>query len=469
MTADLSSDTEIQRGTSAGTKAKGRPASAGARVAVAAVCLVISDLAAAALTGEIARVGLSALVEGPVAGLALRLLAVAVAVQLLLKAIFGLFPGFGLHPEARLRKASLAWGAAAFIAGVSGAVFGGAVIGPLALMLPVFAAVALAQGGGRLLVMRTLRRRVLWGLPVQVLGDPEAVPETIGFLRQHPAYGFMPVQEATDRPSTGATLALWAGREMPEDATLRWLRRSYAEILLLSDLPGVPLNGVHPAEHGGTLGLRLTGTARRPAMPLSKRLFDLTIAGPCAIIAAPVIALAALMIRKADPGSAFYTQPRDGLKGRQIGVLKLRTMYRDADKMLETLLASDPAARAEWEAHFKLRQDPRILPVAGRLLRATSLDELPQLWNILRGDMSLVGPRPFPSYHLDAMSPEFRRRRATLVPGLTGLWQISDRSDGDLARQEALDGYYIDNRSFWLDLSILLRTFSAVLSGRGAY
>ena len=144
-------------------------------------------------------------------------------------------------------------------------------------------------------------------------------------------------------------------------------------------------------------------------------------------------------------------------------------MYINADAKLEQLLASDPATRTEWEKFYKLKNDPRILPIIGHFLRKTSLDELPQFYNIFKGEMSLVGPRPFPDYHLEQFDDDFRALRGEALPGLTGLWQVSARSDGDLTLQENLDSYYIRDWSLWMDLYLLARTPWAVLFGKGAY
>ena len=179
--------------------------------------------------------------------------------------------------------------------------------------------------------------------------------------------------------------------------------------------------------------------------------------------------LPANIARLVSGGSALYYQVRGGEAGRSIRVWKLRAMRPGAEGLLADHLREFPEARQEWQRYFKLKKDPRILPGIGHLLRRTSLDELPQLWNVLRGEMSLVGPRPFPNYHLEQFQPEFRSLRAKVTPGLTGLWQVSARSNGDLKTQEALDTYYIRNWSPWLDLHILARTIRAVIFSDGAY
>jgi lipopolysaccharide/colanic/teichoic acid biosynthesis glycosyltransferase len=244
-------------------------------------------------------------------------------------------------------------------------------------------------------------------------------------------------------------------------------RLGIRQILVVNQLGEFPSFGLHVRNTGCFAALELSGQARDPSEHF-KRAIDLAIAVPVALLAAPVIALLALAIKRADPGPAFYGQRRIGRYGMPIRVLKLRTMYQDAEQRLERVLENDPALREHWERYFKLPHDPRILPGIGSLLRRTSLDELPQLWNVIRGDMSLVGPRPFPTYHLDAFDPDFQTLRTTVPPGVTGLWQISSRSEGDLVVQRAQDSFYIQNRSLWLDLYILISTLPAVIGAQGA-
>jgi lipopolysaccharide/colanic/teichoic acid biosynthesis glycosyltransferase len=170
-----------------------------------------------------------------------------------------------------------------------------------------------------------------------------------------------------------------------------------------------------------------------------------------------------------DGRPVFFVQDRAGLGGRRIRVPKIRTMRQGADRELEDYLSSNPGAWAEWHLRQKLSSDPRLIPYLGRFFRRFSIDELPQFWNVLTGEMSLVGPRPFPDYHLAKFSPGFRELRQRARPGITGLWQVTIRSDGGIKEQEAFDSYYIRNWSVWFDLYILGRTIAAVASGRGAY
>ena len=215
-------------------------------------------------------------------------------------------------------------------------------------------------------------------------------------------------------------------------------------------------------------GAARVGIRARLAQVWLKRSLDLVVAVAGAAFYLPIIVAAVLAVQLVDPGPIFYAQARRGQGGRPIRVWKLRTMYRDSEARLERHLVADPRAQREWCRYFKLRHDPRVLPWVGGFLRRSSIDELPQIWNLIRGEMTLVGPRPLPDYHLAAFDGAFRRLRQSVVPGLTGLWQVAARSDGDCAALRRLDSYYINNWSLWLDLSILLRTVNVVLTGRGA-
>ncbi|NGM24212.1 sugar transferase [Roseomonas stagni] len=208
--------------------------------------------------------------------------------------------------------------------------------------------------------------------------------------------------------------------------------------------------------------------SRRRALAL-KRALDLALVIPAGILALPFILLAAVAILLASPGPVFYAQSRRGLDGVAFRMWKLRTMRPDADAVLARLLRAQPALVAEWEGSSKLRHDPRIIPVVGHFLRRYSIDELPQLLNVLRGDMSMVGPRPLPDYHLARLRPGAVRRRCRMRPGITGQWQVSGRSTTDDATLERADALYVRHWSLGLDILILLRTIPVVLRGTGAW
>jgi Undecaprenyl-phosphate galactose phosphotransferase WbaP len=199
----------------------------------------------------------------------------------------------------------------------------------------------------------------------------------------------------------------------------------------------------------------------------TKRVFDLIVAVILSIAGLPLAGLIALAIRMESGGPILFGHMRIGHRRRRFRVWKFRTMVGNSEEMLERHLADNPAAAVEWELTQKLRDDPRITRV-GRFLRRTSLDELPQLWNILRGDMSVVGPRPIVDEEVGKYGSAFQLY-ANVRPGLTGLWQVSGRNNTSYGRRVHLDADYIRNWSVGLDLRILCRTGREVVAGRGAY
>lgn len=206
---------------------------------------------------------------------------------------------------------------------------------------------------------------------------------------------------------------------------------------------------------------------RRDGNPLWKRVIDIIIALAALVFFAPLMVLGAVLARL-DGGPSLFVNKRPGYGNRQIGVLKFRSMRVNAEQHLAALLSADPVAAEEFRRTAKLKNDPRITPV-GRFLRASSLDELPQLINVLRGDMSIVGPRPrtYPEMDWATQYPQFDAY-FKVRPGITGLWQVSGRSDTDYAKRVELDAEYVEGLSFYNDMKILAMTIPAILFSRGA-
>ena len=213
--------------------------------------------------------------------------------------------------------------------------------------------------------------------------------------------------------------------------------------------------------------LRLKNNLARPLNRICKMVFDyvLTIVGTLAI--SPILIFIAVWIYKDSPGPVIFKHIRIGKDGKPFPCYKFRSMCVDAKERLAELLANDPTAREEWERDFKLKDDPRITR-SGAFLRKTSLDELPQIFNVLRGEMSLVGPRPIIEEELERYG-EFVGDYLMVKPGITGMWQVSGRSDTTYEERVQMDTWYVRNWSVWLDLMLLWRTVAAVLLRNGAY
>jgi lipopolysaccharide/colanic/teichoic acid biosynthesis glycosyltransferase len=401
-----------------------------------------------------------------------RVLILSALAAVILYASSGLYPGYRVHDHEHLRRRTMASVKVAAIAAV------GAILMPGGeqLLLPILSFLGLG-----LIVQCVLHwaarglcwKMGIWGERAVIIGGRNRTPALMAYFKDHWQYGIRPEASAADASEIasdcGAFIALVAGDVGSSMTDLTAMRRNFAEVILLSDTPNLKISGLQPADVGGEIGIRLTSGGRSSNSDFVRRALDLAIAIPATIVVAPFLLIAAAAIYAIDPGPVFFRHAREGLSGKPVHVLKLRTMYRDAEQRLEALFREDPTMRAEWLAHFKLKDDPRVLPVIGNLLRSSSFDELPQLVNIITGEMAIVGPRPFPEYHLLAMDGEFRNKRRSVTPGLTGLWQISERSNADIELQQQLDEFYIDNRSLWFDWHILLSTIPAVFKRRGAY
>ncbi|WP_174533997.1 sugar transferase [Micromonospora chalcea] len=299
---------------------------------------------------------------------------------------------------------------------------------------------------------------------------PVAIHLTDGYAAARGLETPVPVYAGRDvlalvREVGGDTIAVCgsASAEPGELRRLAWqLEGSGVDLVVapqLTDIAG-PRVHIRPIEGLPLLHVE-EPTLSGPAL-LAKNLMDRVAAGLGLLLLVPLFAAIALAIRISDPGPVFFRQPRVGHEGRTFRVWKFRTMYVDAEERLAGLVD-----RNETDGMlFKMKQDPRVFPV-GRFLRATSLDELPQLINVLWGEMSLVGPRPLPADDGDFLGDV--RRRLLVRPGMTGLWQVSGRSDLSWDEAVRLDLYYVDNWSLAYDLSILWRTVGVVLARKGAY
>jgi len=337
-----------------------------------------------------------------------------------------------------------------------------------------------------------------YGVPIVVIGNGIAGRRAIRELQARPELGYIPVALfSTEKTSEGerqgilgvplvgraeaaagfeypykvnhAILAVGTGWSDERNHLLaRQLGRRYNYLQIFSNLTGEG----HWLSRALPLGAYLTIETQHARFKhhqrLLKRALDIAIVLPALIISLPIIFVAGVAIFASDPGPIFFSQTREGRNGKPIRIYKLRSMVQGAEAKLAKYLSENPAARFEYERTMKLREDPRIIPV-GKLIRKASVDELPQLWSILKGDMSLVGPRVMPTREIDLYSEDGREARRDMLPGLTGFWQVEHRNDSDFRVREIADSFYVANWSVWLDVWIILRTVRVVLTGAGAF
>jgi len=316
-------------------------------------------------------------------------------------------------------------------------------------------------------VVKTLQQNAYLGLkPIAVLDDDRQ--------KRGEIYGVPILGDISLAPMLARQLNLsYAIVSMPgvKAAELLPILEEYGQpfthLLLIPDLFGVASLWVEAKDLAGVLGLEIRQKLLLPGPRISKFIIDYTLATFLSIGLLPLIFVIVLLIQIDSPGIIFYGHTRLGKNGKPFKAWKFRTMFSNADEILQNHLKTCPQDQIQWANNHKLKIDPRITPV-GKFLRRTSLDELPQLWNVLRGEMSLVGPRPIVDREV-AHYAEKIRLYTRVLPGITGLWQVSGRSNTTYEERVALDAYYVRNWSVWLDVYILLKTIWVVLQGDGAY
>lgn len=396
----------------------------------------------------------------------------------------GLAPGWGVNAVGEFRRVEqlllLIFAVAAvvvFVGGMSSAASRGS-------YLVAYLVAAMAMPPVRQLVRHGAGRRGWWGIPAVVYGSGPLAQAAAEALLKEPAIGYRPVGSfgdaaldglprmgGLDASAPGVPVAFLAEERIQHDELARLVDgplSRYRTVVIMPGLLEAPSLWAEPRDYHGLLGLEVSNNLLDLRARILKRIVEVLLVTATLPLWLPVCGLIMLAVFLSDLKSPLYLQTRVGRGGHRFRVVKFRTMMPDAERSLQARMDADPALRAEWESNHKLRNDWRITHL-GRVLRRWSLDEIPQLWNVLCGDMALVGPRPLPEYHHRALPKASQELRERVQPGVTGLWQIRGRSELDADELARWDSYYVRNWSIWLDLLILARTLRAVVRGRGAY
>jgi Undecaprenyl-phosphate galactose phosphotransferase WbaP len=470
--------------------------------------LIFSDFLFALLIWEVASL-LKIIIwgQGPLSAVSAAAIVPVVAVWLGVRAVFGLYPGYGIDSVEELRRHTYSVFATLAILAIFALGFQvGDLLSRLQLGLSFLGFLVLAPLT-RSFVKWGLREVGLWGRPVIIFGSGQSEGRVRGkvakLLQEKWELGYnsiavfnchlpdltpparpTPSQELGEAPSYKETLANaaeLARREGVDTAifamphtnreqlaeVVRLASVSFGHVLVIPNLSGVTNSAVVARNLAGTLAVEVKYNLLNAWALRAKRLIDLsaTLVGGTLIL--PLLLALGLLIYLESGRPVLYKDQRMGRDGNLFSCIKFRTMAPNAEVLLQQMLQKNVGLREEYAKYHKLRDDPRVTRV-GRFLRRTSLDELPQLWNILRGEMSLVGPRPY----LPRESEEIGITQSEILrvpPGISGLWQVAGRNQTSFGERVQMDAYYVRDWSIWLDLVLLARTLKTVLLSRGAY
>ncbi|WP_161881799.1 undecaprenyl-phosphate galactose phosphotransferase WbaP [Deinococcus alpinitundrae] len=402
----------------------------------------------------------------------------------------GLYPGYGRSPQTELRLHTISTvqvllvqlaGALAlerFTISVAGVVVVWLLILPVALLIRYAIRALLVRAGN-------------FGRPISIIGAGRTASLTIAHLQNHPAYGLNPLvayddnldlqgsevygvpicgpieQALTDPLTEQALISIPSARAEVQQKLVNSVYAAFPVTWVIPDLFGVPNQALQTHNIGTVATLEIRNNLRSRRSRTIKRVIDLLMSVTGTVAISPILLLIVIAIKFDSSGPAVYRARRLGRDGRLFDCFKFRSMHRDADTKLKEVLDADPMLRLEFAATHKLKDDPRVTRV-GNFLRRTSLDEFPQLLNVIMGEMSLVGPRPIVEAEI-AKYGEIYTAYKQVRPGMTGYWQANGRSDTSYDERVAMDKFYVTNWTPWLDLIILMQTVKVVVAGKGAY
>lgn len=451
--------------------------------------LLTADLLALAAAGGFAQLLLSFLAPastgliGPAAALALLPLVAGYW-------LVGLYSEVWIHPAVELRQSTQVTTLALSAAAIAGLWAGADALPLTGWCLLAWAAAVVILPLARALARKCCAGRAWWGFPTLIIGSGAGADRLARMLSRSPTAGLRPALLTDPDGLCRASVV----PVMNDPAVLRSMVRSKGirhAVLCISNLDATKVAAAF--DQYGALASHLLVVCDTPPIPslwgaqrvcglggievrnglllaplrIVKRATDVALATAALVFGMPLYLAVALLVKLSGPGGVFYGHRRIGLHGRTFTAWKFRTMHKGADVLLRQHFQRFPSARLEWERDQKLRDDPRVTRV-GRVLRQLSLDELPQMWNVLRGEMSVVGPRPIVDDEVARYGGAFEMY-AGVKPGITGLWQVSGRTDVGYDLRVKLDEFYVRHWSPWLDAYLLVRTVVALLCRKGAY
>lgn len=462
------------------------------RAVVAA--LIVSDLALGLLTWRAAAVFQGIAGQGELSGVAVAAVVPVITVWVGLRALLGLYPGFGLDSVEELRRHTYSVFVTLAVLGVFATGFQvGDTLSRLLLTL-AFTGLLILAPFVRHLTQRSVRRVGLWGKPVVILSYKGTGANIVSGLTRSWELGYDPVAvfdfrlnraggllEGIDHQEALAGVADVAHARGVDTAifAMPYTRREqlaalvslasvrFRHVMIVPNLIGVTNSAVVARNLAGTFAVEIKYNLLSPWALRAKRLLDLSATLLGGVLVVPLLLVLAALVYLESGRPIFYKDMRMGKDGSLFACIKFRTMVPGSEELLRELLEKDAGAKKEYATYHKLRNDPRVTRV-GRFLRKTSLDELPQLWNVLKGEMSLVGPRPY----LPRESKEIGMTQSEILrvpPGITGPWQVTGRNQSSFDDRVQLDAYYVRDWSGWLDLVLLARTLRTVVLGKGAY